>query len=487
MNELSHNDSGIAIAKKIMELTRTSASFKMKFLSNAITYLRTQESTYHLAVDGRYIYYEPTFVIEMYRKDAAYLDYALLHMTVHCLFQHLFVTNNVVPKYWDMACDIYTFHLLSLADDQSIFHSDKAKLQLELKVLTEIKADIDTLTPKSIMTWLTEHKSKCDEYYARSLFIVDDHSLWYPSAGDSSESNEPQNQNKQSKQSNQDEQTKQSPNPSETSGPSDKQNDSQEHNQSSNSQSRAELQNIWKDMAQRAQTGIETGLIPGKNKGDLAEELQNITQTKISYRDFLHKFSIISEQIELNLDEFDYSFYTYGLQLYNNVPLIEPLEYKDTKRIHDFVIAIDTSGSTYYNLVKDFLTVTYNLLTAENTLDSRICIHIIQCDTSIQKDVCIKSMDELERYMYRLRIHGGGGTDFRPVFDYVNSLVEKGEFTDLRGLLYFTDGYGTYPTVMPDYNVAFVFLENKHCPLKMVPSWAIPIVITNEELKELSV
>lgn len=472
------------IAKKVIDLTRTSASFKMKFLSNAITYLRAQESTYHLAVDGQFIYYEPTFVVETYRKDTAYLDYAFLHMTVHCLFQHLFIFEKVEPKYWDMACDIYVFHFLSLADDESVFHSDKVKLQAEYSALQTIKNEISLITPKAIMNWLIKHKYECDEYYAQSLFVVDDHSLWHPHSNDEQNSNEQTDQNNEANQSKQ-------PDPSEQQKQTNSSNQPEQTDQNMKSQgqslTRDALQNIWKDMAQRAQTGMETGLLPGSNNGDLVNELHKVTQNKISYSDFLRKFSTISEQIELNLDEFDYSFYTYGLKLYENVPLIEPLEYKDTRRIHDFVIAIDTSGSTYHNLVQQFLNVTYSILTAQDTFDSRVCIHIIQCDTQIQKDTRIKSLEDLEYYIQKLRIHGGGGTDFRPVFNYVDSLIDKGEFTDLRGLLFFTDGYGDFPVTMPDYDVAFVFLEGNHCPLTRVPSWAIPVVLSDDELKELSV
>ena len=63
--------------------------------------------------------------------------------------------------------------------------------------------------------------------------------------------------------------------------------------------------------------------------------------------------------MKINDDEFDYSFYTYGLQLYEKMPLIEPLEYKEIKAIKEFVIAIDTSGSTSGELVQTFLQKTY--------------------------------------------------------------------------------------------------------------------------------
>ena len=39
----------------------------------------------------------------------------------------------------------------------------------------------------------------------------------------------------------------------------------------------------------------------------------------------------------------------------------------------------------------------------------------------------------------------GGGTDFRPAFEYIEELRKNGELTNLNGMLYFTDGMGVYP------------------------------------------
>ena len=65
----------------------------------------------------------------------------------------------------------------------------------------------------------------------------------------------------------------------------------------------------------------------------------------------------------------------------------------------------------------------------------------------------------------------------------VEKLREKQEFDNLKGLLYFTDGYGIYPERMPDYDVAFVFLhEDENAP--KVPPWAIRIVLDEEALEE---
>ena len=40
----------------------------------------------------------------------------------------------------------------------------------------------------------------------------------------------------------------------------------------------------------------------------------------------------MGEENKPNDEEFDYIYYTYGLNLYGNVPMVEPLEYKDIKK-----------------------------------------------------------------------------------------------------------------------------------------------------------
>ena len=55
-------------------------------------------------------------------------------------------------------------------------------------------------------------------------------------------------------------------------------------------------------------------------------------------------------------------------------------------------------------------------------------------------DVKITGTEELQEYMNSLELYGDGGTDFRPAFAYVEELMEKREFENLKGLVYFTDG-----------------------------------------------
>ena len=60
--------------------------------------------------------------------------------------------------------------------------------------------------------------------------------------------------------------------------------------------------------------------------------------------------------------------------------------------------------------------------------------------------------------------------------------VEK-QFRNLKGLIYFTDGYGEYPKSMPNYDAAFIFTsydDERPEP----PPWAIRIVLEEDQLQE---
>src|SRR5699024_10662059 len=144
----------------------------------------------------------------------------------------------------------------------------------------------------------------------------------------------------------------------------------------------------------------------------------------------------------------------YGLRRYGNMPLIEPLETREARRIRDLVIAIDTSMSTSGEQVRQFLSYTYTILKESESFFRTFRLRLLQCDDQLRADQLITNEEDLRESMEHFQLTGQSATDFRPVFDHVEALRRKGELRDMRGLLYFTDGLGVYPTRRPDYDTA---------------------------------
>lgn len=244
----------------------------------------------------------------------------------------------------------------------------------------------------------------------------------------------------------------------------------------------------WKKISERIKADLKSfsngKFSMGKSKSESMEKsLLEAAKDRYNYKELLRKFTVMSEDMQVNDDEFDYIYYTYGLERYGNMPLVEPLEYKDSKKVREFVIAIDTSASCRGALVKSFLQKTYALLSGEDNFFRKMNVHIIQCDHQVQQDTKITCREDLDYFLSHEKLTGFGSTDFRPIFSYVEELSGKGEFENLKGLLYFTDGYGVYPDRMPPYQVMFVFLDNGD-EGPQVPSWAIKVLLDYEEIEE---
>jgi predicted metal-dependent peptidase len=112
------------------------------------------------------------------------------------------------------------------------------------------------------------------------------------------------------------------------------------------------------------------------------------------------------------------------------------------------VIAIDTSGSTMYDL-PGFLAELKGIVTSFGRYD----VTMIECDATVQN---VRHFSEWEPFEYeKFRFHGFGGTDFRPVFTYIQENIP-----DPKLLIFMTDGYGDVPSNPPEYPVLWVLTSD---------------------------
>ncbi len=164
----------------------------------------------------------------------------------------------------------------------------------------------------------------------------------------------------------------------------------------------------------------------GANPGNRQEELEQLYKSRYDYRKFLKKFAFPREEIQLDEESFDYIFYHFGMEHYGNLPLIEPLEYKEVNRLEELVIAIDTSGSCSRELVQRFLGKPIRFSAQERIFPENESLHY---SVRLLHPVCVRDpfgrsgRNTCEMCRYR----GRSGTDFVPVFTYIKKEREKKE------------------------------------------------------------
>ena len=114
------------------------------------------------------------------------------------------------------------------------------------------------------------------------------------------------------------------------------------------------------------------------------------------------------------------------------------------------VVVIDTSGSMSMGDLRDGLSEIIGIFREVPNAE----LTIYSCDTMLYEAQTITSEYDLNT----LQLKGGGGTDFRPIFQKIQ---EDGDDVDL--LIYITDGYGEYPTpdmINPNMTVIWVITRD---------------------------
>lgn len=424
----------VALCTRILVNSRNELYLNMRYLDISLSSLgfEADPGCRGVGSDGFVFYYHPDYLCNLYRQGRAVVNRAYLHIVLHCLFGHMDGRGKRDRDYWNLACDIAVesvmdgLYIKCVHIPLSPFRRDwYGRLRGKLKVLNA-EGVYRALREMN----LTERQLErlVQEYY------VDDHQYWQL----------PEDAPKNS----------------------------------------IMRQTKWSDNRDKVQTEMETmGNRQEEESGSLLEQVQVENRERYDYSRFLRKFSVLREEMQVDEDSFDYVFYTYGLSLYGNMPLIEPLESKEISRIEDFVIVIDTSMSCSGELVRRFLEETYDVLCEADSYFKKTNIHIIQCDEQVQDDRLITERREMEEYMDNFTVIGQGGTDFRPAFEYVNGMIQRGEFYRLKGLLYFTDGEGIYPVKRPVYDTAFVFVKDQYTDIS-VPAWAMKLILEPEQILE---
>lgn len=376
---------------------------------------------YAMGTDGNFFYYNVSFLMKQYVQNASSVRRGYLHMLLHCLYLHLFLEKDLDRQKWNLACDIAVEQIIEKEHLSALCLPENPVREQVFRILGD-----RSLAAQEIYKMLETNAFSFTQEELEAAFLFDDHSLWDAVT-------------------------------------------QEEH--------RAGLRKKWEKVL--SYTGRNKNVQSrrrGTRKGTDQEAVDEIPKSRYDYRRFLKQFSVPREEVELDTESFDYVFYCYGMEHYGNMPLIEPLEYKEVNRLEELVIAIDTSSSCSKEVVQQFLAETYEILSQRENFFRKMKVYIIQCDSFIQDVAIIHSEEEWKEYSKEITIQGRGGTDFCPVFQYIEEQKKAKEIKRLKALIYFTDGDGLYPQEKPDYETAFVFLK-KTDKMDLVPHWATKLLI----------
>ena len=555
-----------SLGLRILNQSKIELSLSMRYLSRALDKLSFQMdfNTRRIGTEGEKIHFHPEFVFQLYVESPQKLYRLYMHSLLHCLFRHMFKTEDKEEELWNLATDIHVEYVLDSMDIPLLY---RPAYPFRENYFQKLEKEVKSLSAERIYAYLLEQNLSYEEKERLDLeFVKDDHSFWaklgeeersvdteeaegtedtegteeaektgdtegkrnteaVEDTGSPEVENEPNSPNKPSnpkKQGNQEEKEEEkeesSPNdltedrnsPSQSAKDGDGQSDTEkdgegrekenngaqgsgkskepeEEGQSNKEKESSEdaerreerrraLDKDWEDIGKRTEEEMKD-----EKEGDKSEKLSWFLHLEhknhTPFQDFLRKFSVDREELKTDPESFDYGYYYFGLSQYGNMPLIEENEYREKRKIPELVIAIDTSYSTKGEMVKRFLEEALAILADKGAFFSKCRVHIIECDDRIRKDLLIEDAEEMERYRERFEVSGGYGTDFRPVFHYIEDLQKKGELKELKALLYFTDGRGRYPKYAPSYTAAFIFPKGEDIDDENAPFWALKLYI----------
>ena len=522
---------------RILNQAKIELSLSMRYLSRALDKLSFQMdfNTRRMGTEGEKLHFHPEFVFQLYVESPQKLYRLYMHSLLHCLFRHMFKTEGREETLWNLATDIHVEYVLDSMEVPLLF---RPAYPFREDYFRKLEKEIKSLSAERIYAYLlTQNLSYAERERLEQEFVKDDHRFW-EKLGDEkqsfgadgvedSEGKEDEERKESSEgmegsekseapeepEGSEKSEVPEEPDGSEKSGAPEGMEGSEKsetpegvegrekseapeepdgsgrnkntegigenkgrENSGEREESRKRLDKDWEDIGKRTEEELKEG--KDKDEGDKLSWFLHLEHKNYTpFQDFLRKFSVDREELKTDPESFDYGYYYFGLSQYGNMPLIEENEYREKRKIPELVIAIDTSYSTKGEMVKRFLEETLAILQNKEAFFSKCRVHIVECDDRIRKDILVENAEEMEHYRQRFEVSGGYGTDFRPVFHYIEDLRKKGELKELKALLYFTDGRGRYPKYAPGYTAAFVFPKGEDIDDENAPFWAMKLYI----------
>lgn len=201
-------------------------------------------------------------------------------------------------------------------------------------------------------------------------------------------------------------------------------------------QTASELDAHWQMVLTQA-ANIARGM--GKLPGHIARMVDELLNPKLPWKQILRQFIR-----DVTVSDYTWMRPQRAALVLNDI-ILPSLK---SEACGPIVVAVDTSGSVDGPLLTEFISELQGIL--DEAQPSTLTV--LDCDAAIHSAIDYQPGDAIEN-----RFAGGGGTDFRPVFDHV---ADSGQSPAC--LIYLTDMYGTFPDRDPGYPVLWISYSPEH-------------------------
>ena len=484
LTEQEKKEKTLQLAEQVMEIFRDCMAGEMMYLTPLLFLLKLapdrEEKT--MSTDGEFLYYNPVWLLRSYAEKNGYgkLKRHYLHVLSHCMLHHVWERPEdraLMDSAFDVAAELLAERIPGNAEGSENVRSNGTWGDGKWE---EIRRAAGKYSAAAFRDFCVRKKYSGILQTMGEQDKKDDHTRWEENLKKSQKKNGGQGGlegigNRKNEQDG-----------------DEKDGDGKDSDQGE--EAVAELmKKKWteamNDMLSMMPTDRAEKLRRGLMAGGYVEDVTAAEENRSDYRDLLRSYMLLKERRIEDPEMIDVDWYTLGIELYGNIPIIEYPESSETPVADDIVIAIDTSGSCGGEIASRFLRETCNMIRDLGIGRERVNIRILECDAEIENEIVIHGEDDLPEFDSR-QMHGFGGTSFVPVFRHVDSLLEMKEMRQVRCLLYLSDTWGDFPEQAPEYDTIFVVPEEDYGSaygngerLEHIPEWVRIVVLTEDDLK----
>jgi predicted metal-dependent peptidase len=364
------------------------------------------------ATDARNFYFNPDYIARLTLEQT---QFVLAHEAMHCALSHFARRNHRQKHRWDVACD-YAVNMI--LDEERMAPPDNALMN----------ATYRGLTAEEIYPLL--HEDPPEETQDTHLFdnSTSEGGEGEPEEREQADAGQGQGGEPESERSEGDGKPETRPETREES-----RGETQQAQESGNPPPPPadpdKLDEQWKSrLAAAAQAARQAG----KLSQSLMRFVDNLLAPQLPWRALLARYM-------MNAARDDYSFQRTSRR---EGEALMPRLYSQGVNV---IVALDTSGSVTREELQEFLTE-IDALKAQ-----------VRADVTLH--ACDDKLDPAGPWNYALweaitlpeQLSGGGGTDFRPVFDWLRQEQSNPDI-----LVYFTDAEGKFPDHEPSFPVVWL-------------------------------